>query len=292
MVLSRTDSPVPVVRRTDSLNAVAGHRLQPGDILDVGDGKYAQIEVAENCLLAVKGETRLMLQRVDPGHSGQVHILLLQGWLKIQPYSADATPQVVIESPTVRVTMHGGSALLNAAPDRFEIFSEASTPRLAPLEPNGRAGAEVEMGREQLGSRLGNQQIKVKPRPDPDFIRGIPLDMRDPLFPIADKLRGDPPKLALLPVSYPAIEPWLTGTSLMRRGLATRFQSRAHESKFRAEIEAHLAQLPEWHDILYPPPPPPPKLPDGSRPQSPATPANTAAAANAAGSKDPSSPSK
>ena len=257
-LLSRADTPLVVVRSVDALNAVAGHRLQAGDILDVPDGRYAQIEVADSCLLGLEGETRVLLKRVDAGRGGQIQLLLLKGWLRFQPYSSTVNPNVLIETPTVRVTMNGGVALMHAGSDGFELFSEASTPHLAPLDPAGRAGPELEMGREQLGSRLGGEGIKIKPRPDLAFIKSIPPEMRDSLVPLGGKLHGEPPKQPTVPVSYGLIEPWLTSSVPMRRGLAARFQSRVHDGKFRGEIAAHISQLPEWYPILYPPPPPPP----------------------------------
>ena len=276
-LLSRVDGQMGVVRNIESTSAVTGSRLLSGDILDLPAGKFAQIEAPESCFFALEGIARVMLQRLDPGRSGAARLVLLDGWLKVQPYSADSHPQFTIDTPKVRVTMQGGSALLHVEGDLFELFSEASTPHLTPLDGSGRSGPEVELGREQLAVRQGFQSIKVKLRPDPEFVKSVPMEMRDTLTPVVTKLHIEPPKRPLQPVSFGEIEAWLTGAPVVRHGLAGRFQSRIHDTRFRAEIEAHLAQLPEWHDILYPPPPPPPPQPPPPprRPQaaSPAPPA-------------------
>ena len=254
-ILSRSEVPIRVIRQADAMDAVQGHRLQSGDFIEVQEGKYAQIELADDFLIAVQGSARLALQKADAGKGRPLHLQLLEGWVKIQPFSDDSSAPLIIDTRNLHVTLRTGSVLIRASAEQTAVFSEASAPRVSAVDGSGRVGAEQEMGREQLAVRIGSEAIKIKPRPDPDFIKAIPGDLRDSLVAVSSKLKGDPPKQLPQPVSFAEAEPWLTAGGGLRRGLVARFQSRAHDARFRAELAARLAQLPEWRDILYPPPP-------------------------------------
>jgi hypothetical protein len=55
-------------------------------------------------------------------------------------------------------------------------------------------------------------------------------------------------------VDYGLIAHWLQGEPLLRRAALERWRALASQREFRAALQAHLQQHPEWDPVLNPPP--------------------------------------
>jgi hypothetical protein len=94
----------------------------------------------------------------------------------------------------------------------------------------------------------------------------MPIPFRDPLPERASsrlKNRVDPVLVRV--VSYGDVQQWLAIPRDWRAGFIPRFRSRIKDPIFFAAMDAHMAQHPEWQEVLHPPPPQEPPPPAAAR---------------------------
>jgi hypothetical protein len=217
----------------------------------------AQIEIGTSYAVALGAGANLMLDRVGTSGPEALHLLVLAGWVKVAPLGDPGTIGVVLDTPELRAHVPAGSAILAVEASRTRLFSEGSTPRVGVPEPDGRAGKEVALAREQLAVRSERQPLELHPRPDKDFVTSIPVEMRDPLPALLASALRKPllGKTPSAPITYEAVAPWLDAPPRLRHGMVARFRPRITDPAFRAALERDLARHPEWKDILHPPAP-------------------------------------
>lgn len=135
---------------------------------------------------------------------------------------------------------------------------ESASTHVSPTSPTPATSASTAVAPAPSG-------LAVSSRPDPTFIAAMPVAFRDalPVLSSSGPIRMTPPSDAR-PVTYDEVSDWLTSTLPARRDPASRFvdrfRKRLSDASFRRDIKVHLHDLPEWHDLIYPPPPPPPRV--------------------------------
>ena len=105
----------------------------------------------------------------------------------------------------------------------------------------------------QFFTRRGGKSLSASLRPDGAFIANMPPLFRDTLPSRLDRFKGKnaEPKTDH-EVNYADIDSWFKAGAGWRRGFVERFKPRLKDANFRASLEAHLAENPEWDPVLHP----------------------------------------
>jgi hypothetical protein len=248
-VISFADKPLRLIRGAVLYQAPTGVVLQKGDVIE-SDTSNAQIEVSGSTVIALAPKTRIYLGSPGP----RIDVTLLDGWLKLQSRPANPGVSVLISSAVMQASFTDGATIMHAATDKGEMFAEEGVQNLVEINERGAAGKSVKINREQYAQRVGDQPIKVMPRPAKEFIAGMPPSFRDALIPVAKRLKGP----AVAPkrerdVDYEDIGAWLQAPLSLRKTFVTRFTPRLKDPAFRKQLDADLGQSPEWKAILHPP---------------------------------------
>jgi hypothetical protein len=263
--LTLMEGSVRVIRGFNVVKGVEGMRLRQGDILESSDAGFAQLEFTGGAVIALGPASRLYILRHsgDKSSAGKdtAELALLSGWLKGE--SATGAGAYRYETPTLAATTSAGTILIHASQDDSEIFLEAGSATVAEVREDGNVRAPVPAKPGQFFTRHAGKSIATTTRPNPAFIEAMPKPFRDTLPARLEHFAGKSvePKLDH-PVSYGDVEAYLRMPTAWRRGIADRFQSRLKDPDFRKQIEAHIAQYPEWDKILHPEPKSPAANPD------------------------------
>jgi hypothetical protein len=273
--LTLMDGSVRIIRGVNVLKGVEGMRLRQGDILESSDVGFAQLEFTVGAVVALGPASRLYILR----HTGDkpsaakdtAELALLSGWLKAESAASSATGAAGgagtyrYETPTLAATTSAGTVLIHASQDESEIFLESGAATIAEVREDGNVRQPVPAKAGQFFTRHAAKNIATTMRPNPAFIDAMPKPFRDTLPPRLEHFAGKSvePKTDHL-VSYADAEPYLHMPLAWRRGIADRFQSRLKDPEFRKQIEAHIAQYPEWDKILHPEPKEPADKPASS----------------------------
>lgn len=261
VTITHADQAVRIIRGVTLFKGAAGVLLQKNDIVETG-ASAAQIELANELILAVAADTKIYLVNTQLSDTNPPEIILLSGWIKVFNKRAGADGRVLITTPFMRATLENGSNVLHAASDKTEIFAESGVQTIAEISDIREVGAEIKIALEQYAFRLPGQAIKIIPRPPKQFITDMPMTFRDPLTKAPDRLKGA--KIQPTPerdVNYPDVQPWFNSNIAVRKSFVKRFKPRLKDKDFRALLDAELGQTVDWKPILHPPPPPPkPKI--------------------------------
>lgn len=257
VALTVADQAVRIIRGVTVLKGAAGVALQKNDIVETGGGA-AQIEFADELLVAIAPDTRILLVNPQFGENNPPEIVLLSGWLKVAHKGALAENRVLITSPLMRVSLAKGSSVLRASADKAEIFAESGVQAIAEISETIVVGDETKLALEQYALRLGGQALKISPRPPKPFIADMPMTFRDPLIKAPDRTKGVTIQpVAEREVNYLDIKHWLTGNIAAQKSFVKRFKPRLKDVNFRSQLDAELGQTVDWKPILHPPPPKP-----------------------------------
>jgi hypothetical protein len=248
-VISLADKPLRLIRGAVLYQAATGVVLQKGDIIESG-ASNAQIEVSGSTVIALAPETRIYLG----SQSSRIDVTLLDGWLKLQSRATNSGASALISSAVMQISFTDGTTIMHVATNKGEMFAEEGVQNLAEISERGAAGKNVKINREQYAQRVGDQSVKVMPRPAKEFIAGMPPSFRDALIPVATRLKG--PAVAAKrerDVDYEDIDAWLKTPLRLRKAFVTRFTPRLKDPAFRKQLDAELGQSAEWKAILHPP---------------------------------------
>jgi len=227
-----TEGKVALARGAALYAAADGIRVQEGDILATDAKGQAQIQLAGGTLVALGPATQVMLGK------GDSELALLRGWLKIAQKKG---AKLRLWTPVAQATLSDAVVVTHVAPAALEAFVESGTLAAA---RNAKAG-------EYLAYK--GSQASVSQRPTPEFIANMPRYFRDPLPEMADKLkdrRVEPRRER--DDAYEDVAEWLASAAPARRGFVRRFHGRIHDSHFRAALDAHMREHPEWDRVLHP----------------------------------------
>jgi hypothetical protein len=243
-----------VIRGTNVLKGIEGMHLRQGDILESSDTGFAQVEFDGGAVIALGGASRVYVRRHSGGKGGSkepAELILLSGWLKGESSATAgsyrcATPELTATAPSATVLIHSYEGA-------SDVFVESGTATVGETTPDGgvRASAAAKAG--QFFSRHSGKGVTTATRPTPAFIDAMPHPFRDTLPSRLARFAGKTiePKVDHQ-ASYAEIEPYLRMPPAWRRGMVERFEPRLKDAEFRKQLEAHLANHPEWDKILHP----------------------------------------
>ena len=263
--LTLMDGSIRVIRGVNVLKGVEGMRLRQGDILESSDTGFAQLEFTGGAIVALGPASRVYILRhsADKAAAGKdsAELALLTGWLKGE--SAAGAGSYRYETPTLAAATSAGTVLIHATQDDSEVFLESGSATISEVREDGNVRQPVAAKAGQFFSRHTGKNIATTTRPNPAFIDAMPKSFRDTLPSRLERFAGKSvePKTDHT-VSYAEVEPYLRMPLAWRRGIADRSQSRLKDPEFRKQIEAHIAQYPEWDKILHPEPKEPAANPD------------------------------
>jgi hypothetical protein len=259
------EAPARLIRGTTILQAAEGVRLRPGDILETSEKGFMQVELTDGRIVAVGAASRIMAL----GRGSQANeLVLLTGWMKGES-AAGPTPHVYA-CPRLAASSKGGAVLVHSSPDASEVYFESGPGTVSQVNSDAVKAAPMPAKAGQFFSRRPGKNVVAAPRPDANFVEGMPVPFRDTLPSRLARFsaKAVEPKVDR-EVNYSDIEPWLKAGIAWRRGFVERFRPRLKDPAFRKEIEAHLSSLPEWDPILHPENYEPENEPDAAKPTKP-----------------------
>jgi hypothetical protein len=253
--LTLLEGSVRVIRGTNVLRGVEGMRLRPGDILESSDAGFAQLEFNGGAVVALGPSSHVYIYRHPgdriAGGKETAELLLLSGWMKGE--SGNVGGSYRYETPTLAATTTAGTILVHAFGDGSEIFVESGGATIGDVGGDGMVHAPAPAKAGQFFTRHAGKNMATAGRPNPAFIEAMPKAFRDTLPSRAAHFAGKTfePKVDHA-VSYAEVESYLRMPVSWRRGLAERFGPRLKDAEFRKQVEAHVAEHPEWDKILHP----------------------------------------
>jgi hypothetical protein len=258
--LTLLEGSLRVIRGSNVLQAAESIQVKQGDILETGEGGFAQLEFA-GAIVALGPASRLyILRQGASGKSAEAELVLLSGWMKAEANSG-ATP-FQYETPSLAATTTNGSLVFHANESGCDLFLESGAATISEISPEGHARQPKPGKAGQFFSRYGVKEVTTLTRPTPAFIQGMPTAFRDTLPSRLAHFKGKPAEAKIQhAVSYAEVEPWLTMPAAWRRGFVERFEPRLKDPEFRKQLEARLNQYPEWDPILHPEKHPPGNAP-------------------------------
>jgi hypothetical protein len=253
--LTLLEGPLRVIRGTSVLKGVEGMRLRQGDILESADTGFAQLEFTGGTVVALGPTSRLYVHRHagDKQATGKdtAELLLLSGWLKGESSNGAGTYRY--ETSSLAATTAAGTILIHSFGDATEIFVESGSATLGEVSGDGALRQPAPARAGQFFSRHTGKNVTSTTRPNPAFIEGMPHPFRDTLPSRLAHFAGKTiePKVDHQ-ASYAEVESYLRMPIAWRHGMAERFESRLKDAEFRKQVEAHVAEYPEWDKILHP----------------------------------------
>jgi hypothetical protein len=231
------DGRVSVLRGPARFPLEEGVRLSPGDIIEVRDATFAQLEQPDGTALALGPSARTM-------GLGDRRLFLLGGWLKTT-LAAGSAP-VHVQSPHGAVTLLSGGTVLEVGSDGGRLFGESGAAAIDAAPP-----VRIKAG-EFCAMRTGAKPA-VSPRPPHEFISSVPRPFLDaPPRRLARVAARELPLKKPQAITYAEVEAWIDAAAPVRRVLAARWASKASDPAFRRALVAGLARHPEWEPVLFP----------------------------------------
>jgi hypothetical protein len=247
-----------LIRGTSVLRGAEGMGLRQGDIFETADKGFVQLEFAGGTVVALGPASRLYILRHSEGRAvgragtDAADFVLLAGWLKAESNAATGTYRY--ECPLLSASVGSGSTVvIHSYEGQCDLFVESGSAAIGQVSPDGNSRQPVTGKAGQFFSRRTGKDLTSLSRSNPGFRDGMPAAFRDTLpsrlAHFADKAVEPKTDHA---VSYAEIQPWLMMPASWRRGFVERFAPRLKDPEFRKQLEAHLAQYPEWDPILHP----------------------------------------
>jgi hypothetical protein len=246
-----------VVRGTAVMQGAEGMRLRQGDILESSDKGFVQLEFTSGGVVALGPASRLYVFRQSANRSGgkagsevTTELILLSGWLKGES-SANAGAYRY-ESPMLAATSGNGTVVVHAYDSGSDIFVESGWAAIGEVSPDGSSRQSSPAKAGQFFSRRSGRLTSAS-RPDATFLDAMPRPFRDTLPARLAQFasKSVEPKIDH-PVTYAELQPWLKMPPAWRRGFVDRFEPRLKDPEFRKQLEAHVAEYPEWDAVLHP----------------------------------------
>jgi hypothetical protein len=262
------DGEALITRAAGRWRAAEGVRLQQGDILEMGDGAFAQVELVEQTVLAVGPNARVMI-------GGPVRLkaertlYALGGWFKLTNARKDGNARAFeFRSPLLEIGLLPGVVVMQLKPNEATLFAERGDLKLVERPANAAIGLrQGQSYRRQPGTTRGT----VGGSPPPQFLAELPRPFRDSLPLRGDKYKDREVQPKAAPdFAYADVEPWLKSELPFRRQFIERWRAKAREPAFRSALIANLSSHPEWDPVLFP---------EKYLPKDPAKPASAASGA-------------
>ena len=246
------EGPATVVRGTTRYALAEGVKLQPGDIIEVGDKGITQVEFADGAALAMSPGTRLLAVSAPRGKAAAGDYYMTQGAFKLSGIKQAASTFRFV-TPVFTVQPVDGTAVVAVGSGEGAVFVEGGEARVTEPAPKGKGAATVTLKTGEFYSRKAEGKSAVTSRPSQAFIGALPRIFLDPLPSrmARYKEREVQPK-RVDDVSYAEVETWLKAPPDIRRPMVARFRPRVSDPAFRAALVTNLKFHPEWDPILFP----------------------------------------
>jgi len=263
-----------LLRGTARYALVEGVRLQTGDIVEIGDKGFVEIEFADGALLSLGPRSRFYAGALVARGSKAVisDFYVMQGWSKIA--NGKSAAPVRYTTPLFGIGTSDATAVFQVAEGEGAIFVESGELRLAEGFAKALPTSPVRLKGGEFYARKSDQKGTVQPRPAPAFVAAMPKPYMDnlPVRLAKFKDREVSPKPAG-ELAYADVELWLKAPAEIRRPIMQRFIPKANDLAFRQALVANLRFHPEWDPILFP---------EKYKPKEPPEPATPAAATGSA----------
>ncbi|WP_186102074.1 hypothetical protein [Burkholderia gladioli] len=268
--LVREAAPVTVIHQTGLYQAQPGQRLAVNDMVETPDQGGAQLQDESGRVVALGPDTRVLF-------APDAHLSLLRGWLKLADgcAAADCAAPVVDTEGTRFTALDHAALVIAAAPagypgadDADAVFVESGSARLLALGAAARGKpAQAKLATHQFAVHArAAAAITSVPSPAPAFVGAMPVAFRDALralppaaVPPAPPASHAAPANAAHPAAYAELADWLVSALPARNApdtrFAERFRARLADPAFRRDLKQHIRELPDWHDLVFPPPP-------------------------------------
>jgi hypothetical protein len=245
------EGPLRVIRGVSVLKGVEGMRLRQGDILESSANGFAQLEFAGGGVVALGPATHVLVYRQSGEKTQQTELVLLDGWLKGESAATAGTYRYA--TPIVAALTGNGTVLMHNYEGVCDVFVESGSATIGEMGGDGGVRAPTPAKAGQFFSRHAGKTISATARPNAAFLEAMPHPFRDTLPSRLARFAGKniEPKPDHA-VSYADVQMWLKMPPGWRRGFVERFSSRLKDPEFRKQVEAHVAEHPEWDKALHP----------------------------------------
>jgi hypothetical protein len=240
-----------VIRGTSVIRGIEGMRVRQGDILESSENGFVQLELTGGGVVALGPSSHLYIYHHGGEKTLQTELVLLGGWLKGEVSGTAGSYRY--ETPMVTATTGNGTVLLHNYEGGCDVFVESGAANIGEVSSEGGTRAPVGAKAGQFFSRHAGKGIISFPRPSAAFVDAMPRPFRDTLPSRLARFTGK--NIEPKPdhqVSYAEIQSWLKMPPAWRRGFVERFEPRLQDPEFRKQIEAHVAEYPEWDKALHP----------------------------------------
>jgi len=256
-----------LLRGTSRYVLLEGVRLQPGDIIEIGDKGVVQIEFADGFILSLGPKARFYVGALaprGPKGAGVSDLYLLEGWSKFAADKSSAPFRYT--TPLFGLGTADATAVMQIAGSEGSMFVETGDVRVAEGFAKATRESPTRLRGGQFYVHRADQRASIQPRPAAAFVTAMPKPYMDDLPARGAKYkdREVSPKPAG-ELGYAEVELWLKAPPEIRRPVMQRFIRKADDPVFRQALIANLRFHFEWDPILFPekykPKEPPPEAP-------------------------------
>ena len=242
-----------IVRGAARLRAAEGVRLAPGDIVETGNGAFAQIELTDQTVLDLGGMTRVMVGG-SAKYKNERQLYAMNGWFKLTNARKDPNAKgFELRSPLIEIASIPPVAVLHIKPAEVLAFAERGELKLVERQA-GAAPGVVTVRSGQTYRRAAGARGVAGGNPPGAFVTEMPRPVRDSLPQRAERFKEREVQPRAAPdFTYADVEAWLKAeSSWWRRQFIERWRVKARESAFRSALIANLSSHMEWDPVLFP----------------------------------------
>lgn len=238
--------------------AKEGAAVEAEDIVETAPASaLTRLEFNGGGTLDLGPASRVMIrpQLTSAGHGALVYVL--EGWAKLSLDKANEQGTVLLASAPLDVTGVARDLVLHVKGTEAELFAESAQVQAQAMGQAGKPEA-VKVDKGAFLARRADGSVIVTPRPAPAFIQAVPRAFMDTLPSRLALFKGKDSKDIKLDLAgklaYDDTQAWLNAEPRMRTHFLTRWRPLAQDEAFRRALVAQMAQHPEWHKVLFPPP--------------------------------------
>ena len=181
----------------------------------------------------------------------RAELVLLGGWVKAETPSKSGAYRYV--SPLLGAAAQEATLVLHAKADGDDLFLESGSAVVGEVNPNSNWGKVGPAKSGQFFTRIAGAGVSAQARPSSAFVSAMPNAFKDTLPPRISHFSGKPPQLLReREANYSDVRPWLVIGRPWKMSLLRHFEPLVGNPAFRAAIEAHLNEFPEWDSVLHP----------------------------------------
>lgn len=253
-IVTMQEGGATLLRGTSRYVVAEGVRLVSGDIVELADKAFSQVEFADGTIVALGPQSRFLTLSYPPAgaRSSGGELFLLRGWMKLASAPQKGRAIDRYGSPLLELIPEG-TAVMRVSAAEASVFMESGEGRLTQLSASGRAGDPVRLKTSQFFSCKQDQRGSLTARPSQAFLGALPRSFMDTLPARAAKFkeRNIAPKRSG-DFTYAEVADWINSVPAVRRAMVSHWQSKLADPAFRSAIVAGLKEHPEWDRLINP----------------------------------------